>query len=149
MNNQHERYMKIALSEAQKALQNDEVPIGAIIVCNDKIIGRGYNQTELLNDVTAHAEILAITSASNFLSSKYLKNCTIYVTIEPCIMCAGAIAWAQIQNIVFGAKDPKKGYSIFSTKIFNSKINIINGILENDCSNIISVFFKTKRKNNE
>lgn len=105
----HEHFMKEALKEAQKALTNNEIPIGAVIVCNQKIIGRGYNQVEMLNDVTAHAEMIAITSASGYLGAKYLTDCTLYVTLEPCSMCASALSWSQIPNIVFGAKDEKKG----------------------------------------
>jgi tRNA(adenine34) deaminase len=138
--------MRIALSEAEAALRNGEVPIGAIVVCNNKIIAKGFNQTELLNDVTAHAEMIALTAAENYLGAKYLLNCTLYVTLEPCLMCAGAIAWAQIPNIVFGVNDPKKGFSTYSDKIFNKKINIISGILHNDCAKIITDFFKNKRE---
>lgn len=107
MNSEHEKYMRIALQEAQKALDKDEVPIGAIVVCAGKIIGRGHNQTEMLNDVTAHAEMLAITAAENYLGAKYLKDCTLYVSLEPCVMCAGALAWSQISNVVYGASDSK------------------------------------------
>ncbi|MDR2836789.1 MAG: nucleoside deaminase [Bacteroidales bacterium] len=145
--NIHEKFMRQALLEAEKALKNGEVPIGAVIVSNNRIIARGYNQTEQLNDVTAHAEIIAITSATNFLGSKYLKNCSLYVTIEPCVMCAGAIAWAQIPNLIFGAFDSKKGFYLFNKAILNSKVNIINGILKNECSKIIKDFFEKKRKN--
>jgi tRNA(adenine34) deaminase len=138
--------MKQAILEADKALDAGEIPIGAIIVCNDRIIARGHNQTEMLNDVTAHAEIIAITSASNFLGSKYLKNCTLYVTLEPCVMCAGALSWSQITNVVFGAYDDKKGYSKFSTNIFHPKTTVNGGILTNECSQIITGFFISKRK---
>jgi tRNA(adenine34) deaminase len=109
----HEYFMSIALKEAKRALSEDEIPIGAIIVAQNQIVGKGYNQTEKLKDVTAHAEILAITAASNYFQSKYLKECTIYVTIEPCMMCAAAIGWAQISNLVYGASDPKKGFTLF------------------------------------
>ncbi len=142
----HEKYMKQAILEAEKALDAGEIPIGAIIVCNDRIIARGHNQTEMLNDVTAHAEIIAITSASNFLGSKYLKNCTLYVTLEPCVMCAGALSWSQITNVVFGAYDDKKGYSKFSTNIFHPKTTVNGGILADECSQIITDFFISKRK---
>lgn len=141
----HEKYMQQAIIEAKNALSLGEVPIGAIIVCNDKVIARGHNQTELLNDVTAHAEIIAITSASNNLVSKYLEKCTIYVTLEPCIMCAGALNWAQISNIVFGAYDDKKGFTKFGDNVIHPKTNIIGGILAEECSQLLKDFFKNKR----
>ena len=136
--------MQIALNEAKLALSENEVPIGAVVVCHDKIIAKAHNQTETLNDATAHAEMLAITGAMASLGSKYLKDCTLYVTVEPCFMCAGAIHWSQISRIVYGAKDPKKGYSNYSNKIFHSKIKLISGVLENDCANVLSLFFRTK-----
>src|SRR5260221_11017556 len=113
----HEHYMREALKEAQKALEIDEVPIGAVVVCRDKIIARAYNMTERLNDVTAHAEMQAFTAAANFLGGKYLDECILYVTIEPCVMCAGASAWAQLGKVVFGARDEKKGFLLMSKKI--------------------------------
>ncbi|MCK9255695.1 MAG: nucleoside deaminase [Bacteroidales bacterium] len=146
MNTEHEKYMSIALQEAHKALEKDEVPIGAIIVCAGKIIGRGHNQTELLNDVTAHAEMLAITAAENYLSAKYLKDCTLYVSLEPCLMCAGALYWTQISNIVYGASDTKRGFLKYGKNILHPKTNIIGGILEEECSNLLIDFFKKKRK---
>ena len=111
-------------------MENDEVPVGAVIVCNNKIIARGYNQTELLNDVTAHAEIIAITAAANYLGAKYLTDCTIYVTLEPCIMCAGALSWSQISNVVFGAYDEKRGFTKFSENILHPKTTLTGGIME-------------------
>jgi tRNA(adenine34) deaminase len=142
---EHEKYMQIALTEAQKALQNDEIPVGAVIVCKNRIIAKAHNQTEILNDVTAHAEILAITSAANYLNSKYLTNCSIYVSLEPCVMCAGALAWAQISNIIFGAYDPKRGFSQLGKNIFHPKTSVVGGILEDECAKIIKDFFTNKR----
>ncbi len=134
--------MQIALSEAKVALSEDEIPIGAIVVCHDKIIAKAHNQTEMLNDATAHAEMLALTGAMASLGSKYLKDCTLYVTVEPCLMCAGAIHWAQVPKIVYGTKDPKKGFSNFSDKIFSKKTKVLSGVLEKECAKIISFFFK-------
>ena len=134
--------MQIALNEAKTALSESEIPIGAVVVCHDKIIAKAHNQTEALNDATAHAEMLALTGAMATLGSKYLKDCTLYVTVEPCLMCAGAIHWAQIPKIVYGTKDPKKGYSSYSNKIFSSKIKIISGILERECAVILTSFFE-------
>ncbi len=136
------QYMQMALNEAKNALSEEEIPIGAIVVCYDKVIAKAHNQTETLNDATAHAEMLALTGAMATLGSKYLKDCTLYVTVEPCLMCAGAIHWAQIPKIVYGTKDPKKGFSNFSDKIFPSKTKIISGILEKECADILSSFFK-------
>ena len=140
-----EKYMSIALQEAQKALIKNEVPVGAIIVSNDRIIARAHNQTEMLQDVTAHAEILAITSAANYLGGKYLENCTIYVSLEPCAMCAGALFWSKINRIVFGAYDKKRGFLSFNKDIVHPKTKVIGGILEEECSVLIKDFFKTKR----
>ena len=137
--------MAEALKLAKRALSEDEVPIGAIIVAGDKIIAKGYNQTEKLNDVTAHAEILAITSAAYELGSKYLKDCTIYVTVEPCPMCAAALAWSQIGRIVYGADDPKRGFSRFSPSLLHPKTELVKGLKQEECSAIISNFFKEKR----
>jgi len=136
--------MKEAIKEANKAFEQDEVPVGAIVVSDFKIIGRGYNMVEKLKDVTAHAEIIAITSAANYLGSKYLQNCTLYVTIEPCIMCAGAILWSQIEQIVFGAHDEKFGYSKHK-KLLPAKLNVKAGILEKECAQLMKDFFKNKR----
>lgn len=145
----HEYFMAKAIKLAEQAYQENEVPVGALVVANRKtIIGKGYNQTEKLNDVTAHAEILAITAASNFLDAKYLKDCTLYVSLEPCAMCAGAIAWAQIDRIIFGAYDPKKGFSLYKPAIIHPKIDIIGGILGDEAEKIMKSFFKNLRSKN-
>jgi tRNA(adenine34) deaminase len=146
MTNQYERYMKEAIKEAHIALSKDEVPIGAVIVCQDKIIGRGHNLTERLTDVTAHAEMQAFTAASHFLGSKYLENCTLYVTLEPCLMCAGAAYWTQVSQIVYGCKDEKRGYSMAGKKILHPKTSVISGILETECRELLQQFFRKKRK---
>jgi len=140
-----EYFMKEALKEAQKALAKDEIPIGAVIVSNNQIIARAHNLTQTLNDVTAHAEMQAITSAANSIGGKYLTNCSLYVTLEPCIMCAGALYWSQITKIVYGASDNKKGYTTLNSGILHPKTQVFKGILENECSNIIIDFFKKKR----
>lgn len=142
-----ERYMQQALREAQKAFDNDEVPVGAIVVMNEKIIAKAYNQVELLNDSTAHAEILALTTAFNFLGSKYLPGATLYVTVEPCLMCSGALYWSKIGKIVFGAYDEKNGYrkTTGANNPFHPKTIITGGILEEDCSKLMKDFFKQKR----
>ena len=142
-----EYFMKKALQEAEIAFEKGEVPIGAVIVINDKIIARGYNLTETLNDVTAHAEMQTFTAASDFLGGKYLKNCTLYVTLEPCQMCAGASYWTQISKIVFGAFDPQRGFQHYQTKL-HPKTKVIGGILEKECSEIINKFFIEKRNLN-
>jgi tRNA(adenine34) deaminase len=141
-----EFFMKEALKEAKKAFDADEVPVGAVIVANQKIIARSHNLTELLNDVTAHAEMQAITSAANALGGKYLLNCTLYVTLEPCLMCAGALAWSQISKIVFGAKDEKRGYSLLQKNILHPKTEVLGGIMEAECGNLMREFFAGKRK---
>jgi tRNA(adenine34) deaminase len=145
-----EYYMQQALKEAQKAFDEDEVPIGAVIVMQDKIIARGYNQVEKLNDSTAHAEIIALTSAFNFLGSKYLPEATLYVTIEPCLMCAGALYWSKIGRIVYGAEDEKNGYRKYvnnnGENPFHPKTEIINNICKDDCALLIKNFFKARRK---
>ena len=140
-----EYFMREALKEAQKALNKDEVPIGAIIVWKNKIIARSHNLTETLNDVTAHAEMQAFTSAANFIGGKYLNECTLYVTLEPCVMCAGASYWTQLNKIVYGASDEKRGYTSFDKKTLHPKTSVISGILEKECSEIIINFFKNKR----
>ncbi len=143
----HEYFMAKAFQLAGQAEANGEVPVGALVVAEGgKIIGKGFNQTEQLNDVTAHAEILAITSASNYLGAKYLKNCTLYVSLEPCIMCAGAIAWAQIDRLVFGAYDSKKGFTLSSPPIINKKNVVIGGILATEAEQQLKAFFKNLRK---
>jgi tRNA(adenine34) deaminase len=139
-------YMREALKEARKALDRDEVPIGAVVVCKDKIIARAHNLTEMLKDATAHAEMQAFTSASNHLGGKYLWECTIYVTIEPCSMCAGASFWTQIDRIVFGAKDPKRGYSLMAPNILHPRTQISGGLLEEECGLLVTEFFRGKRK---
>ncbi|MCX8143659.1 MAG: nucleoside deaminase [Bacteroidia bacterium] len=141
-----EYFMREALKEAEKAYQKDEVPVGAIIVWKNKIIARSHNLTEQLNDVTAHAEMQAITAATNYIGGKYLKECTIYVTLEPCPMCAGAIAWAQLDELVFGAYDLKRGYSLFSETILHPKTKIKKAVLADECKDIIQKFFSEKRK---
>jgi len=140
-----EYFMKQALAEAQKALAKNEVPIGAVIVCNGQIIARGHNLTEQLTDATAHAEMQAITSASSYIGGKYLKDCTLYVTLEPCVMCAGALGWAQIGKIVYGAKDEKRGYSFFAPNALHPKTEVVSGIMENECGEIVREFFRKKR----
>ena len=141
----HEYFIKKALEEAQKAADKGEVPVGAVIVVENKIIARAHNLTQTLNDVTAHAEIMAITSAANFLNSKYLKECSLYVTLEPCMMCAGAIYWSQINQLVFGALDPKRGYSLHGN-LLHPKTNVISGICGNESSRLLKDFFEKKRK---
>lgn len=141
-----EQFMREALRLAQVAFEEDEIPIGAIIVAQNRIIAKAYNLTERLNDVTAHAEMQAFTSASNFLGGKYLRNCTLYVTIEPCIMCAGASYWSQIGRIVYGARDVKRGYQNFGNNIIHPKTEIVGGILEQECAQLIQTFFRNKRK---
>ena len=143
--NTDEMYMREALKLAKTAYEEDEVPIGAVIVSHGKIIGKGYNLTERLNDVTAHAEMQAFTAAANYLGGKYLKDCTLYVTVEPCVMCAGASYWSQISRIVYGAKDDKRGYSALNPKIVHPKTQVVSGVLEDDCANLLKNFFKSKR----
>ena len=138
-------FMNEALKEAEKALVKDEVPVGAVIVCDNQIIARAHNYTETLNDVTAHAEIQAFTSASDFLGGKYLNECTLYVTLEPCIMCGGASYWAQIKKIVFGASDEKRGFSSLSENILHPKTEIVSGIEKEKCARLLKDFFETKR----
>ncbi len=141
-----ESFMQEAIKEAKKAFDADEVPVGAVIVCNNKIIARAHNLTERLSDVTAHAEMQAITSASSFLNGKYLNECTLYVTLEPCVMCAGAIGWAQFGKLVFGASDTKRGFNLLNqNKILHPKIEVISGILEEECALLIKKFFQKKR----
>ena len=138
-------FMRQALQEAQKAAQRDEVPVGAVVVCQGRIIARGHNLTETLTDVTAHAEMQAITSAAGFLGGKYLVDCTLYVTVEPCVMCAGALGWSQISKIVYGASDEKRGFSRFAPNALHPKTEVIAGILEEECSALMKEFFKKKR----
>ena len=141
-----EYFMQEALKEAKKAFTADEVPVGAVIVCNNKIIARAHNLTERLNDVTAHAEMQAITSASNFLNGKYLDECALYVTLEPCIMCAGAIAWAQFGKLIYGAHDTKRGFNLLNEqKILHPKTIVRSGVLKEECALLIKTFFQQKR----
>jgi tRNA(adenine34) deaminase len=140
-----ESFMKEALKEAQKAFQEDEVPIGAVIVCKDRVIARAHNLTERLTDVTAHAEMQAITSASNYLGGKYLVDCTLYVTLEPCVMCAGALYWSQIGRIVYAASDPKRGYTTTGKNLLHPKTKIDCGLLKEEASKLMEDFFKSKR----
>lgn len=143
----HQYFMRKAFQEAELAFEKNEVPVGAVIVINNKIIARAHNLTETLNDVTAHAEMQAYTSASDFLGGKYLKNCTLYVTLEPCQMCAGASYWTQIDQIVFGAFDPKRGYQHYQTTL-HPKTKVLGGILEKECGDLIKKFFIEKRNLN-
>lgn len=139
-------FMKMAFREAEVALEKDEIPVGAVVVLNNMVIGRGHNLTQTLQDVTAHAEMQAITAATNHIGAKYLNDCTLYVTLEPCVMCAGAIAWAQLGKLVYGATDPKKGFSLIKHNILHPKTLVTGGIMEEECSQILIEFFNTKRK---
>ena len=138
-------YMKIALQEAQKAYDEDEVPIGAIVVCKGRIIARAHNLTETLNDVTAHAEMQAITAAATNIGGKYLNECTLYVTVEPCPMCAGAIAWAQMGRVVYGASDEKRGYHRYAPEVMHPKTEVLNGICADEATALMKKFFSNKR----
>ena len=140
-----EKYMSLALHEAQKALSKGEVPVGCIIVSEGQIVGRGHNLIETLRDVTAHAEIQAITAASQTLGGKYLTDCTLYVTVEPCVMCAGAIGWAQVKRVVYGCNDEKRGYSRFAPEALHPKTSVKSGVLEDDCRQMMQDFFSKKR----
>jgi len=137
--------MQAALEEARKAYERQEIPVGAVVVCNGTIIARGHNLTETLNDPTAHAEMQVITAAANWLGGKYLTGCTIYVTLEPCTMCAGAIGWSQAEGLVYGAKDDKKGYTLVKGKILHPKTKVTKGILESECGELMVKFFQAKR----
>lgn len=140
------KFMRVALDEAQQAFDADEIPIGAVVVSQGRIIGRGHNLTEMLNDVTAHAEMQAITAAANTLGGKYLQDCTLYVTVEPCMMCAGAIGWSQLSRIVYGASDEKRGYSAFTNRHpFHPRATITPGVLADECKELMQQFFKSKR----
>lgn len=141
----HERYMREALKEAQKALEKDEVPVGAVVVCQGRIIARAHNLTETLNDVTAHAEMQAITAAADHLGGKYLDECTFYVTLEPCVMCAGALFWAQTGVLVFGAADEKRGYRLTGKPLLHPRTEVTAGVLEEECAGMIRDFFRKKR----
>ena len=139
-----EYYMKMALQEAQIALEKDEVPIGCVIVSNNRVIAKAHNLTEALNDVTAHAEMQAITSAANYLGGKYLQNCTLYVTLEPCVMCCGALNWSRISKVVIGARDEQRGF-INKNLSLHPKTELVTGVMENECSELVKNFFKSKR----
>ena len=140
-----EKFMRMALREAEEAAHNDEVPIGAVIVCQNRVIARGHNLTETLTDVTAHAEMQAITSAATYLGGKYLTDCTLYVTVEPCLMCAGALGWSQISRIVYGCDDEKRGYHTFCDRPFHKKTIVEGGALKEECAALMTDFFKKKR----
>ena len=141
-----EQFMRKALAEAQQALAAGEVPIGAVIVSRGRIIARGHTLTETLHDVTAHAEMQAITAAANQLGGKYLTDCTLYVTVEPCVMCAGAIGWAQLSRIVYGASDEKRGYALYAPKAFHPKATVTKGVLEAECRQLMQDFFRQRRQ---
>ena len=145
MQDKKEHFMRAALAEANKAYDKQEVPVGAVVVCNDIIIARAHNLTETLRDPTAHAEMQAITAATNWLGGKYLTDCTIFVTLEPCAMCAGAIGWSQTQSVVFGATDEKKGYRTISESLFHPKTIVESGVLEKECKEILLRFFNGRR----
>ena len=140
-----ERYMRMALQEAMQAAQADEIPVGAVVVCNNRVIARAHNLTETLCDVTAHAEMQALTSAANNMGGKYLTDCTLYVTLEPCVMCAGAIGWAQVSRVVYGASDPRRGYSRLAPEALHPKAKVTTGILEEECARLMQEFFPRKR----
>ena len=146
MNTIDEYYMGEALKEARAAFDEDEIPVGAVIVGNGRILARGHNSTELLHDVTAHAEMIAITSAAQAIGGKYLTDCTLYVTLEPCVMCAGALAWAQIRRIVYGASDPKRGFSSVAGNILHPKTELVSGICAQECEELLKQFFAEKRR---
>ncbi len=141
-----EKYMRMAIAEAERALAKREVPIGAVVVAGDRIIGRGHNLVETLMDATAHAEMQAITAAMSSLGGKYLADCTLYVTVEPCVMCGGALAWSQIGRVVYGTADPKRGYSTYSERIMHPKTEVVSGVLREECEALMTRFFAELRK---
>ncbi len=141
-----ERYMREALKEAQAAFEEDEVPIGAVVVWNGRVIARGHNMTERLHDPSAHAEMIALTAATEAMGGKYLDECSLYVTVEPCPMCAGAMNWAQVGKVVYGAADPKRGFSKFTPSLLHPKTEVVSGVLAEECGEIVSEFFRNKRK---
>ena len=143
--NQDDFFMRQAISEARLALDQGEVPIGAVVVWGDRVVGRGHNLVETLGDPTAHAEMQAITAATSSVGGKYLPQCRLYVTVEPCVMCAGAIGWAQVSKIAYGAPDAKRGYSLYAPKAFHPKATVIKGLLEEECASLMSGFFKSRR----
>lgn len=138
-------YMRLALNEAVKAFEKGEIPIGAVVVCQNRIIARAHNLTETLNDVTAHAEMQAITAAANTLGGKYLNECTLYVTVEPCPMCAGALGWAQLKRLVYGADDEKRGYHVYAPNVLHPKTEVVKGVLADEAAELMRSFFKSKR----
>ena len=140
-----EKFMAEAIQEARVALADGEIPIGAVIVCKGRIIGRGHNMTERLHDATAHAEMIAITTATESFGAKYLNDCTLYVTVEPCPMCAGALNWSQVGRIVYGAPDPRRGYSLFTPSLLHPRTEVLQGVLADECAELITGFFKDKR----
>lgn len=140
-----EYFMKKAYALAEQAFEENEVPVGAVVVCKNQVIATGYNQTERLTDVTAHAEMIAITAAQEYLGAKYLTDCTLYVTLEPCVMCAGALHWSQISKVVYGASDEKRGYARLAENVLHPKTEVINGIMAKECSDIVKHFFKKLR----
>lgn len=139
------RYMKMALDEASKAYAQGEVPVGAVVVCQGRVIARAHNLTETLTDVTAHAEMQAITAAANYLGGKYLNECTLYVTVEPCVMCAGALGWAQTKRIVFGATDERRGFQRFAPHALHPKTEVVSGVMADECSALMKEFFSSRR----
>ena len=139
------RYMKMALDEAMCAYDNEEVPVGAVVVCKGRVIARAHNLTETLTDVTAHAEMQAVTAAANHLGGKYLADCTLYVTVEPCIMCAGALGWAQLGRLVYGAPDDKRGYRRFAPQALHPKTEVLSGVMESECGDLMKRFFTERR----
>ena len=140
-----ERYMKMALEEARVAFAQDEIPVGAVVVAHGQVVGKGHNLTETLHDVTAHAEMQAITAAAETLGGKYLTGCTLYVTVEPCVMCAGAIGWSQLGRLVYGATDEKRGFKKFAPQALHPKTEVVSGVLEDECAQLMKDFFKKKR----
>ena len=142
---QDEKFMQEALREAREAFDAGEIPIGAVVVWKGRVIGRGHNQTEQLRDATAHAEMIAVTAATQAMGGKYLRDCTLYVTVEPCPMCAGALAWSQIGSIVYGAPDPRRGYSLFTPSLLHPRTTARGGVLQEECSTLMLEFFKNKR----
>lgn len=140
-----EQMMRLALKEAKRAYEEGEVPVGAVVVCEGRVIARAHNQTERLGDVTAHAEMLAITSAANLLGGKYLTNCTLYVSVEPCVMCAGALGWAQVGRVVYGATDEKRGYHLFAPQAMHVRTEVVAGVLEEECAELMKSFFQRLR----
>lgn len=140
-----EKYMQEALKEARAALAEGEIPIGAVVVCRDRVIGRGHNLTETLHDVTAHAEMQAITAATDWLGGKYLQDCTLYVTVEPCVMCAGALGWSQCSRVVYGAPDPRRGFREYAPRALHPKTQVADGVLADECLALLRDFFKKKR----